>query len=150
MRIKKTVESLVAAVNSTDVAAIERELAKLEAGRLQLVEILDAATHKVIDASAARRERIIADSDQQVLDEANLKVRKAEEQRFALDDALRALDQQISELTRRLSEAKDEAERERVAQMLEKEADEVDKASDALDKAAKQSASAYRQLCSAM
>lgn len=59
MGIKKTVKSLVAAVTSTDVAAIERELAKLEQRRAQLGEILDAATHNAIEASAARRELII-------------------------------------------------------------------------------------------
>ena len=36
MKIKKTVESLVAAVTSTDVAAIERELRKLEGRRAEL------------------------------------------------------------------------------------------------------------------
>ena len=71
MRIKKTVESLVAAVSSTDVAAIERELTKLEARRAQLAESLDAATHNAVDASATRRESIIANRDQQTLEEAN-------------------------------------------------------------------------------
>ena len=63
MRIKKTVESLVTAMTSTDVAAIERELTKLEARRAQLAESLDAATHIAIDASATRRELIIANRD---------------------------------------------------------------------------------------
>ena len=150
MGIKKTVESLVAAVTSTDVATIERELTKLEQRRAQLAESLDAATHNAIDASAARRELIIANRDQQTLDEANAKVREAEEQRVALDDALRALDQKIAETTARLEEAKDKAERDRIAQVLEQEADAVEKESLALDKAAKQFASAYRQLRSAL
>ena len=150
MRIKKSVESLVNAVISTDVATIEGELTKLERRRAQLAESLDAATHNAIDASAARRELIIANRDQQTIEEANAKVREAEEQRVALDDALRALDQKIAETTTRLEEAKDKAERDRVAQVLEQEADAVEKASLALDKAAKQFASAYRQLRSAM
>ena len=73
MRIKKTVESLVAAVTSTDVAAIERELTKLEQRRAQLAESLDAATHNAIDASTVRRELIIDNRDQQTLEEANAK-----------------------------------------------------------------------------
>ena len=146
MRIKKTVESLVAAVTSTDVAAIERELTKLEGRRAQLAESLDAATHNAIDASAVRRELIIDNRDQQTLEEANAKVREAEERRVALDDALRTLDQKIAETTKRLEEAKDKAERDRIAQVLEQEADAVEKASLAVDKAAKQFASAYRQL----
>src|SRR6478736_5488764 len=84
MRIKKTVESLVAAVTSTDVAVIERELRKLEGRRSQLVESLDAATHHAIDASTVRRELIIDNRDQQTLEEANAKVREAEERRVAL------------------------------------------------------------------
>ena len=83
MRIKKTVESLVAAVSSTDVAAIERELTKLEQRRAQLAESLDAATHNAIDPSATRRELIIANSDQQDVEGANAKVRDAEEHRVA-------------------------------------------------------------------
>ena len=150
MKIKKTVESLVAAVTSTDVAAIERELTKLEKRRTQLAESLDAATHNAINASAARREFIIANRDQQTLEEANAKVRVAEERRVALDDALRALDQKIAETTARFEEAKNKAERERVAQVLELEADAVEKASLDVDKAAKQFASAYRQLRGAM
>jgi len=67
MRIKKTVENLVAAVTSTDVAAIERELTKLEGRRAQLAESLDAATHNAIDASAVRRELIIDNRDQQTI-----------------------------------------------------------------------------------
>jgi hypothetical protein len=89
MRIKKTVENLVNAVTSTDVAAIERELTNLEQRRAQLAESLDTATHNAIDAAAARRELIIGNRDEQTLDEANAKVREAEEQRVALDDALR-------------------------------------------------------------
>ena len=150
MGIKKTVETLVAAVTSTDVAAIEGELTKLEQRRAQLAESLDAATHNAIDASATRRELIIANRDQQTLEEANAKVREAEERRVALDDALRALDQKIAETTTRFEEAKDKAERDRVAQVLEQEADAVEKATLAIDKAAKQFASAYRQLRSAM
>ena len=100
--------------------------------------------------SAARRELIIANRDQQTLDEANAKVREAEEQRVALDDALRALDQKIAETTTRLEEAKDKAERDRIAQVLEQEADAVEKASLAVDKAAKQFALACRQLRSAL
>ena len=138
MRIKKTVESLVTAMTSTDVAAIERELTKLEARRAQLAESLDAATHIAIDASATRRELIIANRDPESLEEANAKVREAEEQRVALDDALRALDGKIAETTKRLEEGKDKAERGRVAQVLEQEADNVGKASSALDGAAKQ------------
>ena len=84
---------------------------------------------------------IIANRDQQTLEEANAKVREAEERRVALDDALRALDQKIAETTKRLEEAKDKAERDRVAQVLEQEADAVEKASLAVDKAAKQFAS---------
>jgi hypothetical protein len=150
MGIKKTVESLVAAVTSTDVAAIEHELTKLEQRRTQLAESLDAATHNAIDASAVRRELIIDNRDQQTLEEANTKVREAEERRVALDDALRTLDQKIAETTTRFEEAKDKAERDRVAQVLEQEADAVEKASLAVDKAAKQFASAYRQLRGAM
>ena len=150
MGIKKTVETLVAAVTSTDVAAIEGELTKLERRRAQLAESLDGATHSAIIASAVRRELIIADRDQQSLEEANAKVRDAEEQRVAVDDALHALDQKIAETTTRLEEAKDRAERDRVAQVLDREADTVETASLALDKAAKQFASAYQQLRSAM
>ena len=150
MGIKKSVESLVNAVISSDVATIEGELTKLERRRAQLAESLDAATHKAISASAARRELIIANRDQQSLEEANAKVREAEERRVALDDALRALDQKIAETTTRLEEAKEKAERDRVAQVLDREADTVETASLALDKAAKQFASAYQQLRSAM
>jgi hypothetical protein len=150
MRIKKTVESLVAAVTSTDVAAIERELTKLEGRRTQLAESLDAATHNAINTSAARRDLIIDNRDPQALDEANAKCREAEERRVALDDALHALDQKIAETTKRLEEAHDKTERDRVAQVLEQEADAVEKASLAVDKAAKQFASAYRQLRCAM
>jgi predicted nucleic acid-binding Zn-ribbon protein len=120
MRIKKTVESLVTAMTSTDVAAIERELTKLEQRRAPLAESLDAATHNAINASAARREFIIANRDQQTLEKANANVREAEERRLALDDALRALDQKIAETTTRLEAAKDKAERDRVAQVLER------------------------------
>jgi chromosome segregation ATPase len=137
MRIKKTVESLVAAVSSTDVAAIERALTKLEARRTQLAESLDAATHNAVDASAARRESIIANRDQQTLEEAYARVREAEEQRVALDDALRTLDQKIAETTTRFEDAKDKAERERVGQLLEQEVDKIEEASQALDKTAK-------------
>jgi hypothetical protein len=150
MRIKKTVESLVAAVTSTDVAAIERELTKLEQRRAQLAESLDAATHNAINAPAARREFIIANRDQQTLEKANANVREAEERRVALDDALRALDQKIAETTTMLEAAKDKAERDRVAQVLEQEADAVEKTSLAVDKAAKQFALACRQLRSAL
>jgi ABC-type phosphate transport system auxiliary subunit len=83
MDIKKTVETLVAAVTSTDVATIEGELTKLEKRRAQLAESLDAATHNTINASAARRDLIIANRDHQALEEANAKVRDAEEQRLA-------------------------------------------------------------------
>jgi hypothetical protein len=150
MRIKKTVESLVAAVTSTDVAAIERELTKLEGRRAQLAESLDAATHSAIDASAVRRELIIDNRDQQTLEDANANLREAEERRVALDDALRTIDQKIAETAMRFEEAKDKAERDRIAQVLEQEADAVEKASLALDKGAKQFASAYRQLRGAM
>ena len=150
MGIKKTVETLVAAVTSTDVAAIEGELTKLEQRRAQLAESLDAATHNAVDASAVRREMIIANRDQQTLEKANARVREAEERRVALDDALRALDQKIAETTTHFEEAKDKAERDRIAQVLEQEADAVEKATLAIDKAAKQFASAYRQLRSAM
>jgi Zn-ribbon protein, possibly nucleic acid-binding len=150
MGIKKTVETLVAAVTSTDVATIEGELTKLEQRRAQLAESLDAATHSAIDASAVRRELIISNRDRDALEEASAKVRDAEERRVALDDALRTIGQQISELTARFEEAKDKAERDRVAQALEQEADKVETASLVLDKAAKQFASAYRQLRSAM
>ena len=146
MRIKKTVESLVAAVTSTDVAANERELTKLEGRRAQLAESLDAAAHNAIDASAVRRELIIDNRDEQTLEEANAKVREAEERRVALDDALRTIDQKIAETTMRFEEAKDKAERDRIAQVLEQEADAVEKASLAVDEAANQFASAYRQL----
>ena len=150
MRIKKTVESLVTAMTSTDVAAIERELTKLEQRRAQLAESLDAATHNAINASAARRDLIIANRDQRTLDEANAKVRGAEEQRLALDDALRALDQKIAETTTLFEEAKDKAERDRVAQVLEQEADAVEKEALAVDKAAKEFASAVQKLRSAL
>ena len=80
MRIQKAVETLVAAVTSTDVAAIEHQLTKLEARRAQLAESLDAATNNAINASTTRRELIIANRDQQSLEEANAKVREAEEQ----------------------------------------------------------------------
>jgi DNA repair exonuclease SbcCD ATPase subunit len=140
----------VAAVTSTDVAAIERELTKLEQRRTQLAESLDAAMHNAIDASAVRRESIIDNRDQQTLEEANSKVREAEERRVALDDALRTLDQKIAETTTRFKEAKDKGERDRIAQVLEQEADAVEKASLAVDEAAKQFASAYRQLRGAM
>jgi hypothetical protein len=150
MDIKKTVETLVAAVTSTDVATIEGELTKLERRRAQLAESLDAATHSAIDASAVRRELIISNRDRDALEEASAKVRDAEERRVALDDALRTIGQQISELTARFEEAKDKAERDRVAQALEQEADKVETASLVLDKAAMQFASAYRQLRSAM
>ena len=150
MRIKKTVESLVTAMTSTDVAAIERELTKLEQRRAQLAESLDAATHNAINASAARRDLIIANRDQRTLDEANAKVRGAEEQRLALDDALRALDQKIAETTTLFEEAKDKAERDRVAQVLEQEVDAVEKEALAADKAAKEFASAVQKLRSAL
>jgi len=42
MGIRKTVETLVGAANSTDVASIEGELRKLERRRAQLAESLDA------------------------------------------------------------------------------------------------------------
>jgi predicted nucleic acid-binding Zn-ribbon protein len=137
MGIKKTVETLVAAVTSTEVATIEGGLTKLEQRRAQLAETLDSATQNAIQASALRRELIIAHRDQQTVEEANAQVRDAEERRVAIDDALRALDRQIIDATARLADAKDKAERERVAQMFEKEADQVEKASEALDKAAK-------------
>jgi hypothetical protein len=150
MKVKKTIESLVAAVTSTDATAIEHELTKLEKRRTQLAESLDAATHHAIDASTVRRELIIDNRDQQTLEGANSKVRKAEERRVALDDALRTLDQKIAETTTRFKEAKDKGERDRIAQVLEQEADAVEKASLAVDEAAKQFASAYRQLRGAM
>jgi ABC-type phosphate transport system auxiliary subunit len=59
MRIKKTVETLVAVVTATDVASIEGELTKLERRRAQLAESLDEATHNAINASATRRELIM-------------------------------------------------------------------------------------------
>ena len=130
--LKKTVETLVAAVSSTDVAAIERELTKLEQRRAQLAESLDAATHNAIDASAARGESIIANHDQQDLEEANAKVRAAEERRVALDNALRALDQKIVATTKQLEDTKHKVERGRVGQLLEQEADKVEEASQAL------------------
>src|SRR5690349_17366734 len=108
MKIKKAVDS-VATIASTDPAAIERELSKLEQRRAQLAETFDSATQNAIQASAVRREAIIANRDQGTRDMANAKVRAAEERRVALDDALRALDQQISELTARFSETKDNA-----------------------------------------
>lgn len=74
-----------------DVDAIERELAKLEQRRAQLAETLDAATQNAVNASATRRELIIANRGQQALEEASAKVREADEQRVAFDDALRAL-----------------------------------------------------------
>jgi ABC-type phosphate transport system auxiliary subunit len=77
MGIKKIVETLVAAVTSTDVIAVERELRRLEQRRAQLAESLDAATHNAINASAARRDLIIANRDQRTLDEANAKVRSS-------------------------------------------------------------------------
>jgi len=150
VRIKKTVESVVAAISQTDVAALERELTKLEVRRAQLSESLDAATHAAISASAFRRKRIIADHDQKGLEDANAKVRDAEEKRLALDDALRALDHQIAEVTALFEQAKDKTERDRVAQVLDQEADKVETASSALDKAAKQFGAAYQQLRSAM
>jgi hypothetical protein len=146
MRTKKIIEGLAAAISPTDIAAIGRELTKLEQRRAQLAEALDVATQNAISTSASRRELIIANRDQQALEETNAKVREAEERRVAIDDAMRALDIRIIEVTARLADAKDKAERERVTQMLEKEADEVEKASEALDKAAKQFASAYQQL----
>jgi predicted nucleic acid-binding Zn-ribbon protein len=127
MGIKKTVETLVAAVTSTDLATIEGELTKLERRRAQLAETLDVATHNAISTSAVRRELIIANRDQQTLEKANANVREAEERRVALDDALRALDEKIAETTTRLEEAKDTAERDRIAQVLEQEADAVEK-----------------------
>jgi len=99
MGIKKTVETLVAAVTSTDLATIEGELTKLERRRAQLAETLDVATHNAISTSAVRRELIIANRDQQTLEKANANVREAEERRVALDDALRALDEKIAETT---------------------------------------------------
>ena len=77
-------------------------------------------------------------------------MRAAEEQRVALDDALRTLDQKIVATTKQLEETKHKAERDRVGQLLEQEADKVEEASQALDKTAKQFASAYQQLRSAM
>ena len=150
MGIKKTVDALVAGVTSTEVATVEGDLRKLERRRAQLAESLDAATHKVIGASATRRELIIANRDQQTLDEANAKVRGAEEQRVALDDALRALDQKIADTTKLLEEAQNKAERDRIAQVLEQEAVAVEKTSMSVDKAAKQFALACRQLRSAV
>jgi hypothetical protein len=150
MGIKKTVETLVAAVTSTDLATIEGELTKLERRRAQLAETLDVATHNAISTSAVRRELIIANRDQQTLEKANANVREAEERRVALDDALRALDEKIAETTTWLEEAKDTAERDRIAQVLEQEADAVEKTSLAVDKAAKQFALACRQLRSAL
>ena len=97
MKIKKTVETLVATVSSTDIATIEGELTNFQtAPRATTPESLDGATHNAINASAARRELIIANRDQQTLEEANAKVREAEERRVALDDALRGLDQTIA------------------------------------------------------
>jgi hypothetical protein len=150
MGIKKTVETLVAAVTSTEVATIEGELTKLEQRRAQLAESLDAATHNAINASAARRELIIANRDQKSLEDANAKVRDAEERRVALGDALLALNQKIAETTTGLEEAKDKAERDRIAQVLDQEADAVEKESLAIDKAAKEFASAFRKLRSAL
>jgi type II secretory pathway component PulM len=65
--MKKTIESLVAALGSTDASAIEHELTKLEGRRAQLAESLDTATHNAIDASAVRRELIIDNRDQQTI-----------------------------------------------------------------------------------
>ena len=115
MRIKQRSKLSLPPVTSTDVATIEGELTKLERRRAQLAESLDVATHKAISASAARRELIIANRDQQTLEEANAKVREAEEQRIALDDALRALDSEIVQTTARLEEAKGKAEPDRLA-----------------------------------
>lgn len=95
MRIKKMVESLGVAKSRTGVDEIERELVKLEQRRAQLAESLDAATHIAVNASTARRELIIANRDQSAVEEASGKVREAEEQRIALDDALRSLDEKI-------------------------------------------------------
>jgi hypothetical protein len=148
--LKRTVESLVAAATATDIAALEGELSKLERRRAQLAESRDAATDKAIQLSGERHQLIIDDRDQQTLGKANAKVREAEEQRVALDDALRALNVQIAETTKKLAEAKGQAERDRVAQLFEQEADAIDKAASAVDKAAQQFASAYRQLRSAM
>lgn len=66
-------------------------MAKLEQRRAQLAETLDAATQNAVNASATRRELIIANRGQQALEEASAKVREADEQRVAFDDALRAL-----------------------------------------------------------
>jgi hypothetical protein len=62
-------------------------------------------------SSATRRELIIANRDQQAIEEASAQVREREEQRVAIDDAVRALDEKIAETTKRLEEAKAEAER---------------------------------------
>jgi hypothetical protein len=99
--LKRTVESLVVSTTPTDIAAIEGELSKLERRRAQLAESLDAATDKALQLSAERRQLIIDNRDQRILDKANAKVREAEEQRVALDDALRALDEKIAEATKR-------------------------------------------------
>lgn len=150
MGIRKAVKDLVADLSSTSVADIERELTKLEQRRAQLTDALETATQSAIDASATRRDLIIANREQEAIEDASVKVREAEDRRVALDDALRALEQKVAGKTKRLEEAKDQAERDRVAQMLEHEADTVEKESAAVDKAAKQFASAYKQLRSAM
>jgi molecular chaperone GrpE (heat shock protein) len=150
VRLKRSVESLVTGVASTDIAAIEGELSQLERRRAQLAESLDAATNKAIQISAERRDLIIANRDRQTLHRANSKVREAEEQRVALDDALHALEEKIAEITKRLEEAKAQADRNRIAQLLEQEADAVDKATSAVEKAAKQLGGTYEQLRSAM
>jgi predicted nucleic acid-binding Zn-ribbon protein len=101
MRITKAVDSMATSSAPTEQAAIERELTKLEKRRLQVAEALDAATQNAIQASALRREVIIANRDQETLEQASAKVRAAEEQRVALDNTVRALDQHISELISR-------------------------------------------------
>jgi hypothetical protein len=150
VRLKRTVESLVAGVTPTDIAALEGELSTLERRRAPLAESLDAATDEAIQLSVERREAIIANRDQKALDKVNAKVRGAEEQRVGLDDALRALNEKIAETAKRFEEAKDQTERDRVAQLFEQEADAIDKEALAIDRAAKQFASAYKQLRSAM
>jgi len=48
----------------------QAKLTKLEQRRAQLAESLDAVTHNAISASTLRRELIIANRDQQDLEEA--------------------------------------------------------------------------------
>ena len=116
MGIEKTSESLPDTGSPTCIAAVERELNKLEQRRAKLAESLDGATSEAIAACAMRRDLMIFNSDQQALEGATAKVREAEERRVAIDDALRTLDRQIIETTARLAEAGETTEREHIAQ----------------------------------